>query len=220
MNSIVKSFPLVLISALALVGCGGPFESEDVFEDEAQEEMLEEGESGEAAAIEGDDTFELGKASDPADLVGWCKNILTWDATATSWENQVLTLVNQRRAAGATCGGVAKPKVAALTFDERLRCAARKHSKNMGVKDFFGHTGSNGSSPWQRIKKAGYVYKTAAENVAAGQNTPEKVVNGWMASTGHCTNIMNGKLKHLGVGYYYAAGATYKHYWTQDFGAQ
>ncbi|WP_235880127.1 CAP domain-containing protein [Polyangium aurulentum] len=218
----MKSFPLVLIGTLALVGCGGPLESEDVFEDEAQEEMLEEGEIGEAAAIEGDDTFELGVASgsDSDDLVAWCNDVLTWDSTATTWENKVLELVNQRRAAGATCGGVAKPKVAALTFDERLRCAARKHSKDMGDKNFFSHTGSNGSSPWQRINNAGYSYTAAAENIAAGQNTPESVVDGWMKSTGHCNNIMAGNLKHLGVGYYYKSTATYKHYWTQDFGSQ
>ena len=57
-----------------------------------------------------------------------------------------------------------------------------------------------------------------AENIAAGYSTAAQVVAGWMTSTGHCNNIMNGNYKHLGVGYYYAAGATYKHYWTQDFG--
>jgi uncharacterized protein YkwD len=219
MNSLAKSLPLVLIGTLALVGCGGPLESDDVFEDEAQDELVEEGEIGDAAAIDGDGTFELGLPESSA-LPAYCDAILTWNSTRTSYENQVLTLVNQRRAAGATCGGVAYPKVAALTFDERLRCAARKHSKDMGVNNFFSHTGSNGSTPWQRIKNAGYVYTTAAENIAAGQTSPEAVVNGWMASTGHCQNIMKSTLKHLGTGYYYAGTSTYKHYWTQDFGAQ
>ena len=44
------------------------------------------------------------------------------------------------------------------------------------------------------------------------------VVNGWMASTGHCNNIMNGVLRDIGVAYY--PGGTYGHYWTQDFGKQ
>ena len=86
----------------------------------------------------------------------------------------------------------------------------------MRAKNFFSHTGSNGSSPWDRIKLAGYVYTNAAENIAAGQTTALAVVNGWMASTGHCNNIMNPVLKEVGVGY--NPGGTYGHYWTQDFG--
>jgi uncharacterized protein YkwD len=39
-----------------------------------------------------------------------------------------------------------------------------------------------------------------------------------MGSTGHCNNIMNPLLRHLGVGYFSASTSTYKHYWTQDFG--
>ena len=131
----------------------------------------------------------------------------------------MLTLVNQKRAAGATCGGVYKPPVAALTLDSRLRCAARKHSKDMGVNNFFSHTGSNGSTPFQRMASAGYTYSYAGENIAAGYSTPSATVTGWMNSTGHCNNIMNGNYKHLGVGYYRSASG-YTHYWTQDFGAQ
>ncbi|MCY1014033.1 CAP domain-containing protein [Nannocystis pusilla] len=46
------------------------------------------------------------------------------------------------------------------------------------------------------------VRKAAGENIAAGYSTAAQVVNGWMTSTGHCNNIMNGNYKHLGVGYY------------------
>jgi uncharacterized protein YkwD len=144
-----------------------------------------------------------------------------WNAAWASLEDQVLTLVNQRRAAGATCGGVAKPPVAALTSNAKLRCAARNHSKDMGSKNFFSHTGSNGSTFVQRIEAALYKpWLALAENIAAGQTTAAAVVNGWMSSTGHCNNIMNGNYKHLGVGYFNAPSSTYKHYWTQDFGKQ
>ncbi len=113
--------------------------------------------------------------------------------------------------------GAAHPPVPALTFDERLRCSSRKHSKDMSVNGFFSHTGSDGSTPWARMSSAGYTYTQAAENIAAGYSTPAAVVNGWMASTGHCKNIMNAALKHLGVGYYWGTTG-YKHYWTQRFG--
>jgi uncharacterized protein YkwD len=151
--------------------------------------------------------------------LAYCDDVLSWSTAWSDFENQVLTLVNQKRAAGATCGGVYKPPVPALTLDSRLRCAARKHSKDMGLNNFFSHTGSNGSSPWQRITWAGYTYSYAGENIAAGQSTPSAVMNSWMNSSGHCNNIMSPNFKHLGVGYYYRSGSTYGHYWTQDFGA-
>jgi len=68
------------------------------------------------------------------------------------------------------------------------------------------------------MKSAGYTYTPqAAETIAAGYSTPIAVMSGWMASTGHCQNIMNGSLKQLGVGYY-AGTSGYTFYWTQDFG--
>jgi uncharacterized protein YkwD len=152
----------------------------------------------------------------PDKLAGPCEDASLWNK---AFEDEVLTLVNQKRAAGATCGGVAKPKVAAVTADERLRCAARLHSRDMGSNNFMSHTGSNGSDPWQRMVNAGYNWSSAAENVAAGYATPASVVDGWMKSSGHCNNIMGSGLKHLGVGYFYAASSDYKHYWTQDFGS-
>lgn len=96
-----------------------------------------------------------------ADLLAYC-DVTTWNATWATLEAQVLTLVNQKRAAGATCGGVVKPAVPALTLNTLLRCSARKHSKDMGWKDFFGHAGSNRSTFAQRITSAGYAWTAAA----------------------------------------------------------
>jgi uncharacterized protein YkwD len=170
-------------------------------------------------AQDADDSVELAIDQDAPQGRAYCDDVTTWSSSWATLETQVITEVNKRRAAGATCGGVSKPPAPALTANTQLRCAARKHSKDMGVKNFFSHTGSNGSTFVQRIQLAGYTnWLAAAENIAAGQTTALAVVNGWMNSTGHCNNIMNPNLKHLGVGYYYAATATYKHYWTQDFG--
>ncbi|WP_434390470.1 CAP domain-containing protein [Melittangium boletus] len=190
----------LLLGATLFVGCGG-----DVSAPES-EEAVDEGM----------------RTEEPSGVVAlaYCDDQNSWPSASTSFENEVLTLVNQKRAAGATCGGVAKGKASALTLDTRLRCAARLHSKDMGTKNFMSHTGSNGSSPWDRMASAGYSYRQAAENVAAGQGTPAAVVDSWMKSSGHCNNIMEPGLKHLGVGYFYAANSTYKHYWTQSFGAQ
>jgi uncharacterized protein YkwD len=196
-----RSLPLFLLGAAVLGACGGP-------ETPATE-------TDEGALVPAVETAE---PSGNVSASAYCDDVATWDTNWASLESQVLTLVNQRRAAGATCGGVAKPPARALTLDTRLRCAARKHSRDMGTNNFMSHTGSNGSTPWQRITAAGYTYTSAAENIAAGYATASAVVNGWMASTGHCNNIMNPNLVHLGVGYFYAPASTYKHYWTQDFG--
>ena len=196
---------LGVVSTLVLVGCTG--------------QVDEEATDGLDEALEVELDPEAIVDPDEQDLIqGWCTFDDAWNSSWVTFENQVLTLVNQKRAAGAKCGGVTKPKVAALTSNAALRCAARFHSKDMGTKNFFSHTGSNGSNFVTRIGNAGYTWTSAGENIAAGQTTPTAVVNGWMASTGHCNNIMNGNYKHLGVGYYYAGTATYKHYWTQDFG--
>jgi uncharacterized protein YkwD len=209
---------LVAMGSMALFGCGGPMEAEDEYAEEQAEEM--DGALVEALPpVEDEDAEAFAPEAGSADLVAWCDDVVSWKQTWSDYEAQVLTLVNQKRAAGATCGGIAYPPAPPLTLDERLRCASRKHSKDMGVKNFFSHTGSNGSTPWQRIKNAGYTYTSAAENIAAGYSTPSAVVTGWMNSSGHCKNIMKAGLKQIGVGYY--EGTTgYKRYWTQDFGTQ
>jgi len=141
------------------------------------------------------------------------------DPNATSFEDAVLSLVNQRRAAGATCGGTAYPGVGAMSMNTNLRVAARDHSQDMGALNYFSHTSLDGRTFTQRIFNAGYTGSGPyGENIGAGYGSAAAVVNGWMASTGHCQNIMNGGFRVAGVGYAYVAGSTYGHYWTLNFG--
>nr|WP_306821499.1 CAP domain-containing protein [Metabacillus litoralis] len=58
-------------------------------------------------------------------------------------------------------------------------------------------------------------FRTAAENLAAGQRTPKEVVNAWMNSQGHRANILKKEVSEIGVGY--VNGGEYGHYWTQMF---
>ncbi len=123
-------------------------------------------------------------------------------------EQQVLALVNQQRAA-AGCG--------ALRSDSRLAAAARGHSQDMAVHDYFSHTGLDGSTFVDRIAAAGYPRRdAAAENIAAGYPTASAVMAGWMGSPGHRANILNCGYKAIGIGLAHAANGTA--YWTQDFG--
>jgi uncharacterized protein YkwD len=148
-----------------------------------------------------------------------CRNPATWPAAWTALEDSVLSLVNQRRAAGATCGGTAYPAVVAVVNNADLREAARCHSLDMANHNFFAHNSQDGTTPWTRFATAGYAGRSPlGENIAAGYTTAESVMTGWMASTGHCTNIMGSGFRQLGVGYAFDTTSTYDHYWTQDFG--
>ncbi|HKU42400.1 MAG TPA: CAP domain-containing protein [Polyangiales bacterium] len=147
-----------------------------------------------------------------------CRNPATWPSAWTQFEDQVLALTNQRRAAGATCGTTVYPACAALVANTKLREAARCHSLDMATQNYFSHTGLDGSNPGARIAAAGYSATAWGENIAAGYGTPESVVNGWMTSEGHCRNILNCRLLQLGVGYGFDTDSSYDHYWTQDFG--
>ncbi|MEB3214165.1 MAG: CAP domain-containing protein [Leptolyngbyaceae bacterium] len=126
---------------------------------------------------------------------------------------RVLDLTNAERA---------KAGLSPLRLDSKLTNVAHAHSRSMAVDDFFSHTGSDGSTPFERIEEGGYRYRSAAENIAAGYSTPESVVTAWMNSAGHRANILNANLQEIGIGYYFAANdvgsVRYNSYWTQAFG--
>lgn len=100
-----------------------------------------------------------------------------------------------------------------------LNIAAYNHSQDMGTNNFFSHTGSDGSSVADRVRRAGYSPVWVGENIAAGVTSASSVVNGWMNSPGHRANMLFECFQHIGCGYFYIENSTYKHYWTLDFGS-
>ncbi|NNM33675.1 MAG: CAP domain-containing protein [Gemmatimonadetes bacterium] len=106
-----------------------------------------------------------------------------------------------------------------LQLDLRLAVSAQTHSEDMTANNFMSHTGSDGSNPGERMTAAGYPWNGWSENVAAGQPTPESVVNAWMNSSGHRANILRTSSEHVGIGYDHESGTTYGHYWTMNFGS-
>jgi uncharacterized protein YkwD len=148
-----------------------------------------------------------------------CSNDGTsWNAQWQSWECEVLELTNQRRAQGASCGGVPYPPAGPLSMQAQLRTSARGHAQDMGDHNYFDHDSQNGDSPFDRMQQAGFQGQTMGENIAAGQNSPAEVVQGWMTSPGHCKNIMQGAYRFIGIGYYYGPASQYGHLWVQNFG--
>ncbi|MEV4630131.1 CAP domain-containing protein [Micromonospora sp. NPDC049523] len=127
-------------------------------------------------------------------------------AGADSREAQVVEIVNRERAANG-CGSV--------STNDKLAEAARLHSEDQAAHDKMSHDGSDGSSFVDRAKEAGY-NNPMSENVAMGYANPNAVMDGWMDSQGHRTNILNCDAKAIGVGI--AANSAGRLYWTQMFG--
>ena len=126
-------------------------------------------------------------------------------------KDQILQLVNDARQKGCTCGSTVMPAVPVLAWNDQLAKAAYDHSKDMFDNNYFSHTGLNGSSPGDRIKAAGYNWTGYGENIASGYTTEQQVMNAWLASEGHCKNIMSANVKEMGAG-------REGNYWTQVFG--
>ncbi|MEO0394488.1 MAG: CAP domain-containing protein [Cyanobacteria bacterium P01_A01_bin.137] len=130
-----------------------------------------------------------------------------------AFENEVLRLTNEFRKQNG---------LKALVLDTNLDETADKHSQDMAKKDYFSHTGKDGSKPWDRARREGYESGTVGENIAAGYSSAKAVVDGWIASPGHRANMLNANYNEIGIGHYYEANDTgnvnYRHYWTQVFG--
>ncbi len=120
--------------------------------------------------------------------------------SVSAYAKQVVRLVNQERA---------KAGLPALTLDATASKAAQVRAKE--IRTSFSHTRPNGNSCFTALKEAGVSYRTAGENIAAGQRTPEQVVAAWMHSEGHRKNILGSQYTAIGVGYLEGG------YWAQFF---
>jgi uncharacterized protein YkwD len=143
-----------------------------------------------------------GAATTPAPATP-SKTPATSAAPASGATARVVQLVNSERG---------KNGCAPLTVNAKLTRAAQDHTADMAAHRTMSHTGSDGSSPGDRITAAGYSWRSYGENVAYGYSTPESVMTAWMNSPGHRANILNCAFKEIGVGY-----AQPGNYWTQDF---
>lgn len=130
------------------------------------------------------------------------------------FRNSLLQQINAARAVARSCGGTAMPAVAPLAWNDALFSAAARHSTDMAVNNYFSHTGLDGRTASQRIAAEGYAWSWVGENIAAGQTSVSTVMSGWLASAGHCANIMRAEYQHVGVSCVQRSGTTYGRYWT------
>jgi uncharacterized protein YkwD len=131
---------------------------------------------------------------------------------------RVLVLVNEARAHARSCGDRHFEAAGPLRWNEQLEEAAVQHAQDMASHAKLDHAGSDGSTPSQRVSRAGYVWRSVGENVAAGQGTPEEVVEDWLTSPGHCANIMEPAYTEMGAAFAVNMKSTAAVYWAQEFG--
>lgn len=122
----------------------------------------------------------------------------------------MLTDINDLRAQGCRCGGNQMPPVGPLRWNKVLAEAAAQHSGDMSKAGRLNHTGTDGSTAGDRIKHNGYSWRSYGENIAQGYDSAEAALQGWIASPGHCQNLMKADFTEIGV-------AEDKRFWTQVF---
>ncbi|MCF4997939.1 CAP domain-containing protein [Pseudomonas syringae] len=133
---------------------------------------------------------------------------------------KLLEQLNSARSQPRQCGSQAFAATTPLAWNAILGAAAESHSRSMANNNFFDHKDRDGRTPGDRAELAGYSGQQVGENIAAGQDTVRKVVDGWLASPGHCANLMNPQFREFGAAYAVDPKSSAGIYWTAMFGAQ
>lgn len=132
---------------------------------------------------------------------------------------KLLEQINSVRGKAQQCGGQSFAAAAPLAWNATLASTAESHSRAMANGNFFDHRDRDGRTPGDRAELAGYGGQQIGENIAAGHDSAPTVVAGWLASPGHCANLMNPTFSELGAAYAVDPKSDAGIYWTALFGA-
>jgi uncharacterized protein YkwD len=128
-------------------------------------------------------------------------------ASRAQLQRAVVCLINHQRHARGL------PR---LRENQRLNRSAQGWTDVMVTHRDFSH----GADFAARISAVGFDWSNVGENIATGYSTPARVVTAWMASKGHCQNILNPQYRDVGTGVSDRSIAGYSSLagtWTQDF---
>lgn len=130
-------------------------------------------------------------------------------STSSAYVNEIAALIN---------GARAEAGLSQLSINAQLTAAAQAHSIDMVCHNLLSHTGSDGSSPSQRIAAAGYAASRSSE-IIYGSGFPQTAFEWWMNDQIHRDEILNPGVTDMGVGYAYSAQTAYGSYYTVTFGS-
>ena len=185
----------VLLSTISLSGCGSSSSSSAV-----ESEVISNDNSGNTT-----DNDSTTNASNECEL--------------DEIEVEMLSQINAARATARMCGTDSYAATTQLQWNCSLKQAALAHSTDMETNNFFSHTGSDGLQVSDRVNAENYSWMAVGENIAAGQTTVSQVMQGWLNSPGHCSNIMSASYTEVGASLVSSTTADYPTYWTQVFAA-
>lgn len=132
---------------------------------------------------------------------------------------RVLELVNRVRMQARMCGDARHAPAGLLRPSVTLNRAALAHAADMAQHGYLAHEGRDGSTPAERVTRAGYRWRSVGENIASGPATPEAVVDGWVRSPHHCANLMAPQFTEMGVAYSVNRASEAGIYWAQVLAA-
>lgn len=111
------------------------------------------------------------------------------------------TSSSENKAAAAVTNATRKARgLAPLRANAELAEVAARHACDMARRGVMSHRGSSTKGPMQRLKNDGYRPSIAAENIAAGPFTQDRVLLEWSRSSGHLANILLPQVRHYGIG--------------------
>jgi len=132
-------------------------------------------------------------------------------APAESFEPaQALSIVNRYRQENG---------LGPLELHPKLKQAASTHAQDLADHDRISHFGSDGSDPWERVERAGFEPKVAAENVGTGQLTFGELFREWKRSPDHNSNLLLPDATHMGVAVVRNPDTQFKTFWSLVLGA-
>ncbi|MET3457066.1 MULTISPECIES: CAP domain-containing protein [Pseudomonas] len=136
-----------------------------------------------------------------------------------SADKTLLAQVNAARAKPRMCGRQRFAATRPLSWNAALGTAAQAHSRSMARDNYFAHRDPDGRSTSDRAKSAGFRGRKLGENIAAGQRSPSQALHDWLASPGHCANLMNPMFTQMGAASASDSRSDAGVYWTMVLGA-
>nr|WP_254621375.1 CAP domain-containing protein [Stutzerimonas stutzeri] len=137
------------------------------------------------------------------------------------WQTEgqkLLDEVNRVRGQARQCAGKSFAAAPPLRWNATLATVAEAHSRAMANGNFFSPLDRDGRTPGDRAELAGYTGTPVGQNIAAALDRPRGVVEGWLASPGHCANLMNPQFSELGAAYAVDPQSDAGIYWVGMFG--
>ncbi|MDO8728421.1 MAG: CAP domain-containing protein [bacterium] len=93
----------------------------------------------------------------------------------------------------------AERNVLPLEVNLTLTAIAQEKANDMAKRSYFSHNTPEGKSPWQWLREGQYNFRYAGENLAVNFADSEDVVQAWLNSEGHRTNLLNDRFTEIGI---------------------